>query len=421
MWLAKTEFRFRKRLNSNRFIKRLMKNYRFLFLCWLLVVSPLCAQNQNESNTRDGNLQPGYLGIVTQKSKDGKSLVVMASSEGFPAKMCRVQPGDLIYKIDGVPVSQMADPQKQLEGAAGTFAILTKYRYQMGGEQEVRVPRIAIKPGDKDNLPEEAVSVLIRTDDYKDLASCLINAKMQAMSDPDVDLYRYKTYDFKYASSEDPLTEKQLFKLLGNHLFGMTRNQEHPDLLIEMSFQSGVDTKVSLKFLDAAKMSAAIPPVIWNASVTRHHNATTQEIDWAETDFSLLMDQFPFLWRPRFNGYLLHSYSYTGIFYNQQNMQVIADVIPGSPADQAGLKKGDRIVKINKCAVGNAFAPVKSKFYSLIIKENSGLQYLFVNSGLMFKPFDGKEIRNLTFEVKREKQKMSFTVTPVTENIFLPF
>lgn len=59
--------------------------------------------------------------------------------------------------------------------------------------------------------------------------------------DPDADLSRFRRYAFDYGNQENPLLEKELFKMLETVLSqkGMTRNESTPDVLITMSFFIG--------------------------------------------------------------------------------------------------------------------------------------------------------------------------------------
>jgi len=59
--------------------------------------------------------------------------------------------------------------------------------------------------------------------------------------DPDVDLSRFRQYAFDYGNQENPLLEKELFKMLEKVLSqkGMTRDESTPDVLITMSFFVG--------------------------------------------------------------------------------------------------------------------------------------------------------------------------------------
>jgi hypothetical protein len=59
--------------------------------------------------------------------------------------------------------------------------------------------------------------------------------------DPDKDVSSYRTYAFDYTSKDNPLLEKELFKMLDGILAknGLKRDNDNPDILLTMSFYVG--------------------------------------------------------------------------------------------------------------------------------------------------------------------------------------
>lgn len=68
---------------------------------------------------------------------------------------------------------------------------------------------------------------------------------LKVYSDPEKDLFIYKTYAFDYTNKENPLLEKELFKML-EPIFtnkGLKKAKENPDILITMNFYTGKKEK----------------------------------------------------------------------------------------------------------------------------------------------------------------------------------
>lgn len=74
-------------------------------------------------------------------------------------------------------------------------------------------------------------------------ATYIMNLKVY--SDPDKDLFIYKTYAFDYTNKENPLLEKELFKILGPIFTnkGLKKTKDNPDILVIMNFYTGKKEK----------------------------------------------------------------------------------------------------------------------------------------------------------------------------------
>ena len=87
-----------------------------------------------------------------------------------------------------------------------------------------------------------------------DLASLLVQPKIQvvmdaqAYGDPDRDLSACKTFALERTSRDNPLLEKELFKMLEERLLvaGLTRSEETPDVLVVMHSFIGRRTQFTL-------------------------------------------------------------------------------------------------------------------------------------------------------------------------------
>ncbi len=409
----------------------------------------------------------GYIGVQTQISPDKQYLKITSFWQGSPADIAGLRFGDRIYKIDDKNVSELADPFSHIKGASGTWVKLTISRFTKANFIEVKVPRISIPFQDDNYVSEGTLFALIHTDGFTDM-SRLDQSTMALLHDDSRDMFKYKTYDFEFTSVQDPLLEKELFKELGTQLdgWGMKRSEENPDLIILMSFYRGqkeqytppqqiVSTRVktvynwywgfipmpitettttegftevsyltilSLKFLDAKEMEGSkIPPVVWSGSMSRTTKTKTPLVDECGDYFAtMLYKQFPEVSFPNSEHSFLKYYAYTGLWFNKNNLRIISEVIPESPADKAGIQKGDEIVSINGYKLpANYNDPGTNQFGKLIFKGSiTGFRYLYLFSKLVFKPYD-EGVNTFNFKVKRNGEKMTFEVKPEERFVFL--
>jgi len=291
----------------------------------------------------------------------------------------------------------------------------------------------------------------------------------------------YKTYDFDFISQEEPLTEKSLLNKLESYLqeLGMMRNIENPDILILISFYSGqkeyfvppqqiISTKIqnyfnwywgnipvpvtesktregytkisyltniSMKFLDFKMLTTSeTPPVVWSASYSEISSTKTFLTDCAEEIYNYVMNQFPVVIKENSENVAGNTYTYTGIIYDKDNFRIIADVIPGSPAFQAGLRKGDEIVNINDKKLPETISSDKlmiswGKYtFSAPVSTQNAMTYLFNKAtfkdadSYLFRPL--KEVNDqylednpLSVKVKRNGKNFNFVVKPQYKNI----
>lgn len=407
----------------------------------------------------------GRIGIYYKTSPDKQYLKITSYNTGYPAAISGLKVGDCIYEIDGKKVSEIKNPGSNIAGTSGTYVKLTIKRFGIADLFDVNVPRISF---DDNSVSEGLLTALIHTEGYTD-HSRMDQSTMAVLDDDDKDMLKYKTYDFELTSADDPLLEKEIFIELGTQLNdkGMKRSQTNPDLLIVMSFYSGqkeqyvppqqivstniknvwnwywgsipmpitstttIDgytdvtylTTISLKFLDASEIdSSKLPPVVWSGSISQVSKTKTAIIDKCGDIFALLLWQFPTVWVPNSEYYYLQHYSYTGIIYNMNDMKTICDVIPGSPAGLAGIKKGDKILNINLLKVPKKYSDAGTNKWSYMAARGtySGLRYLFMNANLVFKPY-GKKVTTVKFVIKRDGKRMKFVVKPEDKFVFLMF
>jgi len=317
-----------------------------------------------------------------------------------------------------------------------------------------------------------------RIHSYTDSKGCTYSLKkninkytqITTLVDRDKNFEKFGTYDFEYISQEDPLMEKTLLNDLSLKLneLGLKREQANPDILILISFYSGqkeqyvppqqiVSTRIqnyfnwywgyipvpvtesktkegytkstflvniNLKFLDAKEIpNSKIPPIIWSSSFSEVSTVKTFLSDYSKEIFKYLLLQFPIVVDENCENLIVNTYTFTGVIYDKDNLPIIADVIPESPAYKAGLRKNDEIVKINGRKISDNIS-------SNVVSMNrngfqNALRYLFINSDFKdddlqlfrslhseFEDYKNFDDKSLIYDIKRNGKKMSLSVKP---------
>ncbi len=439
-----------------------MKNIFFIILATIFNIAICLAQAENASI--------GHIGIAAKVSPDKQFVKISKVFQGSPADFAGLKAGDYIYAIDGINVKYIMNPISHITGAPGTFVKLNVGRYGNRNSVDVNVARIAIDFSDNSNyVTEGELMSRIHTEDFTSHDN-MVHSSMAVLDDEDIDIFKYKTYDFDLTSVNDPLLEKEIFKELGSLLDakGMIRSQNNPDILIVMNFYSGQKeqyvppqqiisthvktlynwywgfvpmpitesntkegytditylTSISLKFLDAHEIGKSkLPPVIWSGSISQASKTKTAIIDQCGDLFSVLLWQFPTVWFPNSEFYYLLHYTYTGIIYNLNDMRTIAEVIPGSPAANAGIQKGDKILKIFSLKIPAKYSDAGNNKWSYMAARGtySGLRYLFMFSKLKFEPYMQKNISTVRFIIKHNGKRTKVEVKPEDKFIFSMF
>ena len=153
--------------------------------------------------------------------------------------------------------------------------------------------------------------------------------------------------------------------------------------------------------------------MIWSGSVSQASNIKSNLVDKSGDLFTLLLYQFPTVWIPNSEYYLLLHYTYTGIIYDLNDMRTVADVIPGSPAATAGIQKGDEIINIFNSRVPDKYSDAGKDQWSYVTSgNNNGLRYLFIMSNLKYKPYMQKDLKTVSFMIKHNGDRQKVRVTP---------
>lgn len=176
-------------------------------------------------------------------------------------------------------------------------------------------------------------------------------------------------------------------------------------------------TTLNLKFLDASEIEGSkTPPVVWSGFLSETSAYKTLLTERGNDFFRQMLFQFPVVWQQNSNPYYPFHYAYIGLVYNKDDMRTIGDVIPGSPADKLGIKKGDVIQSIYGIPISsrhNKHSNIEKYQGEITV---SGLSYL-----IMFDRYY-QEIASegtfLQFIIKRNGDLMTFSIVPEDKVIY---
>lgn len=440
-----------------------MKKLIFLFVAATLFIPVSSAQE----------LTKGHIGAHVKPDAGRQYIEISKTIMGWPAETFGLKAGYRIYAIDGVPVKEMADPVARLSGAPGTYVKLSGKRMGADSLFDISVPRIATVPDDN-NLSEGHLAYMLYTEE---LVKNMNNASIAVYHDEESDLLQYKSFDFDYTDATDPLQEKEIFRLLEQRLLqkGLVRDKNNPDILILMKTFAGqkeqyippeqiISTRVqtvynwrwglvpmpitesqtrqgytevtylysiSLKFLDAKRIAdSKLPPVIWSASWSETSRKKTALADKAGWYFDWLLWQFPVSWMHNADCYFGIQYAWTGIIYDRKDLNRITDVIPGSPAWQAGLRKGDKVFEVmDEKNKGNLEDRKDGRWLNVLAKWGNlrAFRYLYIfsnidewpwGSGEIFVPYKKGIPEELEFKVELSGKRTTLKIKPEKKGYF---
>lgn len=212
---------------------------------------------------------------------------------------------------------------------------------------------------------------------------------IQVYADPEVSLYSYASYDFEF-SGNNTLQQKEIASYLEPYLSdrGLARDKENPEMIILIDFYSnrydqyvpptqrvitrykyGYEyglgwgtrrytesetegdytkteflTSISITMLDSRRMGTGSKenPSIWSAVYDVRYSKKAELKDFAQTVGVAMLSSFPI----KIKVLEQNRYWGIGVIFGSKN-GVIAAVLPGSPAQAAGLEAGDQLLKAN--------------------------------------------------------------------------
>jgi hypothetical protein len=383
--------------------------------------TPPAPVNFSSSASTQGIYYYGLTGKMMKVFMDGENrdcMVVTAVEEGSPADEAGIKLFRIIVTIDGKP----ADNDLWQELKQKPEVTLTLKVWGHSGQQS----DVLVK-----GLPVQANAVAHETDYvYHDLASKVIFAiteralemePVSIMADPEVDLFAYATFDFEFTDN-NALQQKEIAAVIEKYI-GMTRDRENPDILVFIEYYSDRSeryvppsqelrtrynttynfftkryetrqyvetetsrgytetayfTKLAISMADAKKMreGTANQSAIWQADYGVSSETKPDHKKFGKDIGFCMLAGFPFA-PVRMNCF---TYWFTGILYDASIPGKVAGVIPGSPADRAGIKAGNIIQKCSH-EKNDIF---KESFFTLLEKREKEKLFYFDYEGFGF-------------------------------------
>jgi len=344
---------------------------------------------------------------------DGKNTdcaIVTDLPEHSPAQKAGLRANDVIIAINGKPANK-----ENFEGMTSQSQItLLVKRF---GNQNVTLNISGVPCLSRSMIPESDYGFL-DVAGKRQYDVCLSRKSIEPiviMSDHDADFFQYKSFDFEF-TGENTMQQKEIAPELEKILTdrGLTRDRENPDILVFIdvysdrreqyvppsqqistrygtrynyytgqretrqyieSYQTGNYTKVdyfsklSVSMADAKKLSSgeSAKAMIWQADYEVLYKKKANLKDFANNIGYEMLAAFPF----RLDVFSVFSYYYTGIIYDEGVAGIVSGVVPGSPAEKAGIKAGD-IIKYSSWGKNQI---IFAKSYSKLIEKRKPMYY----------------------------------------------
>ncbi len=356
-------------------------------LCGALLFSNLhhtVAAQQQSSNI----CRVGLEYQVSQKNNWGAGRpIVLSVIPGSPAQKAGLQVGDIIEKIDGKPTKNMTETEisQRLRAPQGSNVVVEVNNFSSAMRPCVLQPecqstnelterqmaaafslysledeseRLITYPFDTGTDPQALftgmvyysfVPGFIASDlDKKiaDIVSSSFNKKGFEYSERDADLL----IDTYYTLQENPYYDEKVAQetvLFSNRLDPETQLiQPYPLLEAKADKRAA---KYALTFGLRIHDARRAGKLLWSCEATEQLTEEFSVEQYAALAIPMMLMQFPFV---RYNQSPIfriahHQYNYTGILYKASDIGVVSNVLPGSPAQKAGIRPGDRIIAIN--------------------------------------------------------------------------
>ncbi len=233
----------------------------------------------------------------------------------------------------------------------------------------------------------------------------------------EVDYTDYHTYDFYSPETDVPAIDKQITALLEKELQskGLVRDTKDPDIVVQIYYtyepnpqftglnnpnyrpgswrfstekqqmvllpifdikdpkagtaaQFMVDFGFSFydrKYINTEKLTQ-----IWDCNIKDYLSASYSLEDYVKLHTPLMLKQFPHSVKKNEAKYIVefNKYSYTGMYFDADNLITVNDVDPNSPAFAAGIRPGYLIQKINDKKFNQTKEDLSASYKNFIVE-----------------------------------------------------
>lgn len=414
--------------------------------------------------------------------------VIITVEPGSAAEVAGLKPGDVIEKIAGKATSSLDEMeiQRLLTDGQTTHLEISN----LSGKKQIDMGRNCQS---RYILSERQLAQSFNFYSLQDMSERRIIRPYKIKTSTKSDFSNLRTYSFAASSHENEKIDMAIYEEVGKYLnaMGMRETLSNPDVIVDCyymfdnnklftSFKSDIphntwqyapnDNKMILLPIMPAGTQEINAPYVIQLGIRLINAKNTLQVLWqcesndllssplgvaeyAKYNTPLMMMEFPFIRYRENPTYRIRNqrYFYTGLYYQANDLSLIAAVDPNSPAAEAGLKAGDRIISINgiQALLGSEeyskaykefirktmkyrneddiFTDTKglagcrywrSKYYEKIARILSTPKYKPTFAYLFFfRPYiNDQQITSCVFQVQRDGIAESIIVQPVMRN-----
>ena len=266
----------------------------------------------------------------------------------------------------------------------------------------------------------------------------------------------YHSFDFGQSNVISPALQAYIEKVFGD--MGVIRNTADPDFFVKFNFSvvdkqnakaiQNVSTKdecnlnasrynnlteemdtfpiatgedfeqqgnISIEFVEKKNIDTENFTTIWQASITENFSEKIDEKHYLDVYIPLMLMQFPYTEKCKEVTFEadFRQFLYTGIQYDANDMQNIAELDPYGPAYQAGIYLGYKVLKIQDIELPAAIQVLKQDYNMFLSETNSYRSescYSAVDKNSPNHFWDEKNINVIqkSFDPKRSSQVFSY-------------
>lgn len=394
-------------------MKQLLNKTQILLILTLLAVGSLYGQQNNNMLCRIGlEYQLSY-----NENWGANRPVILTIEKNSPADKAGLRIGDIIEVIDGQETASLTENEILQRLSQNPHGQVSLEVSNFGYKRQSRTLRPECRS--RNIMSERILASAFAFYSLEDAAERIFVYPFDTGRDGTTSLETTSTYAFadeglaatganlainqvissaleakglKYSSRSADLYVDSYYKLVHNPYYDAKLAKEATKEYPRYSFRTKGIAKLPLLPVGGNKQlapyvltfgiriysSSKLDHIIWSCEATEHLTGDMPIVQYAQEALDIMLMQFPFV-RYDLNPRLRmtsRKYTYTGICYDSQDFGLIASVEHGSPAEKAGLKKGDRIAAINGRPVEMPNKLTES--YRLFLEKS--MQYRAANS-----------------------------------------
>lgn len=354
----------------------------------LFVVLAVNAQSKNGTICR-----LGFTYDISKSSNWGNNQPVITNVTPYsPAEQAGIKVADIIEAIDGLNTIDVKPEEiPQLLNRAGKNTVILTIKNLQQASRQVMVKKDCKKAN---AITEDQLASAFAMYNLENTNERLFTCPFKITTQDDIDFSQFKTYAFSISDESNEKLESVINECIGKELSkkGLTPSSENPDLLIQTFYffdknpnfkgenkvlvekeptyrYSSVTGKMEkypflnisaaeaeaeylmqlgFRLVDRRSSDRSKLQVIWECESNELLSDVFKLEEYARTFVPLMCMQYPYVTYTRNVQYRVNfkTYNYTGISYDIDNLSLVVDVNPNSPAHAAGIRPRDIIEKI---------------------------------------------------------------------------